>query len=139
MMELTRARTLELLERAVQEQGTDHTAFCEYMFSDWNEDTNEVVFTGPQCIVGYVVHYLDESDSTLEMLNSDYQGSRVNSVHFANLGIETELGVVEILDAAQYAQDGGETWGEALEAAQYVFQVQEQRTADLKNFRELNH
>lgn len=135
MIELTRARTLELLERAVKEQGADHTAYCEYMTAEWAPGDYEVVFDGPQCIVGWVVHYLDESDSTLEMLNSDYQGSRVVNVNFADLGIETELGVVELLDTAQLVQDEGRPWGSALEAAQEKFAEQEQRVANLRTLK----
>ena len=141
MIELTRTQTLELLERAVEEQGADHTAHCEYMVGQYVDDSDEVVFTGPQCIVGFVVHYLDESDSTLEMLNSDYQGCRVVAVNFDELGVKTELGVVELLDAAQLAQDEGLVWGEALEAAKEKFAEQEQRIVNLRTrtLPQLNH
>ena len=138
MIELTRTQTIELLERAVEEQGADHTAHCEYMVAEWVDD-GEVNWTGPQCIVGFVVHYLDETDETLRRLNTDYQGNRVVAINFDELGMKLELGVVELLDTAQQHQDEGLVWSEALEAAKEKYDEQEQRVEDLKKFRELNH
>jgi len=130
MILLTRRKALELLDRAVAEKGRDHLAFCTYMSHD----------TGaPVCIVGYVVHYLDETDALLHILDEQHHGANVNHVDWESLGVDLELGVVELLYAAQKTQDSGSRWVAALAAAHDKFAEQEARTANLKNLQELNH
>lgn len=105
---LTRQKTIELLREVVAEQGAEHVSECVY------KEAGE-----PVCIVGHVAAKL----GLLKKL----------SVNSSVLGysdvFDGEPGVLNILDRAQATQDNGETWGEALKAAQWRFDFEEANRA----------
>lgn len=121
------AKAIELLERAVEEKGSDYvdprssTTGCEYA-----DEKGQ-----PLCIVGHVLSYLGV-DLRPVVFESAYGGPEerlwgddfsaaelYGSSEKAPLGdIEFTSEATYVLSEAQNYQDSGKSWGEALGAAQ---------------------
>jgi hypothetical protein len=108
---------LELLTTAVDEQGSDYVYYSDH---DDSRGCEYFVDGKSACIVGRVFDYADVNFDFSSEINTKYGTSRANDSEIFSLapyvGI-TNPEVVEILRAAQNAQDTGETWGDALLAA----------------------
>jgi hypothetical protein len=112
MIELTLARTKELLAEAVTLKGEDyvyvnrdgeqagHDTSCHYVHGDQ-----------PGCIVGHVLHRAGVSLADLS--NYEGQGAEDPASQLTDAGGE----VVRLLAFAQEHQDRGVPWGEAVRQA----------------------
>lgn len=109
---LTYNEAVELLQRAVQEKGADFKfpayGSCTYFAGD-NLDQ-------PNCIVGHVLAYKEITHDDIEDL-SGYEHANDRAITdlgpqvFPRLAKKTQ----RLLAETQLRQDGGYTWGEALE------------------------
>ncbi|PSL04165.1 hypothetical protein CLV30_106170 [Haloactinopolyspora alba] len=72
--------------------------------------------SAPGCIVGHALHRAGVPISNL----LEIEGSTIGTEQAARVGVALEGRAVDVLSAAQAAQDVGETWGEALEHARAV-------------------
>jgi hypothetical protein len=102
-----------LLVRAVEEKGADYVYPDEQKTpkGQLGDDLCMYVHDGaPSCIVGHVLHYAGVELEKFE----PWEGSRAEIVGEALT--EWHPSVLKALGAAQEAQDGGKTWGKALDA-----------------------
>lgn len=73
----------------------------------------------PSCIVGQALSYLHVSTRAIAEMDhlSDPMFREDGAKHLAQYGVTFTEGALEILAAAQGEQDGGRTWGVALDTA----------------------
>lgn len=104
-IELTPERALELLREVVAEHGEDTTAGCMYV--------DEGV---PHCIAGEA--YFRAGVTAAQLLAAE--GSNADSPKFIlDFGVPRQA--AEVVACAQSVQDNGDTWGEALAAAEEYY------------------
>lgn len=119
---LTPQRAIELLERAVQDNGADYeVGYCQYY-----EETGEEVPGEPSCIVGHVLGQLQADPNVIF-----YEHNTENLASLVEEGlVRLREDTAKVLITAQAVQDGGHpvapgsavmdgdtTWGHALEVA----------------------
>lgn len=118
-------RTLELLDKAVEDYGADYidpaseTGVCKYLYSN-----------GCKCIAGWVLAEMGVSDETLSGLDGPIHALEVGNFDHVDFdgqygywldGMTVEPDALSLLARAQLAQDNGGKWGEivaSLKAAQ---------------------
>lgn len=112
MTEITMKQVLDVMCQVVGEFGVDYV-YTKINDSclNWDEDRD-----CPSCLVGHVLHRVGISREFLIEHNPKGAGS-VLYYFKEDSGILAEEGVTSILSLAQYAQDGGNTWGYALRRA----------------------
>ena len=118
--EVTPAKAVELVEQAVARRGND------YVYpEDWkNPETNRCRYLNedgtPACIVGDIFAaegwFWGQAET---VIHSEVNYSSMRDL-LTLLGKEGELSenVIDVLEAAQSAQDHGDTWGTALTKAE---------------------
>lgn len=127
---LTAERTLELLDKAVEERGQDweypgQGSECVYFVDeDVQQDFPGSEVGAPACIVGFV---LNELGITLDDVAEANQGAGVKTLidSFLPEILTVEPEAVELLIEAQTAQDTGTAWGTAVEQAHRLFEDDE--------------
>jgi hypothetical protein len=111
------SEVLDLLTKIVSEQGEDFIyqplpgtdGQCQYVHGDQ-----------PRCLVGHVLFRLGVPLDALRELD-DGTGANIGVVDLAwALNLDMPAEAQNALSAAQDRQDGGETWGVALQAARDV-------------------
>ncbi len=110
MREVTATQVADLLDAAVREKGEDfiykpipltNDAICRYLHG-----------TQPGCLIGHVLLRLGAIPTELDL----QEGQPANLLDYARLGLSIGANAIEALQAAQEAQDNGETWGTARKA-----------------------
>ena len=126
-MILTAEKAIELLEEVVKENGRDYTyepleegidieaAVLHYSYAQADPNL-------PGCIVGHVVKKFDnelfkelvnwERDPDPSIYRDGTNVGDASKVDFFKVAVSEEA--VDVLNAAQMAQDRGHTWGDAL-------------------------
>lgn len=109
-IKLTRDTAIELLERAVQDRGAD---FVYRKHDEYNTACKYEKNDAPSCLVGVV---LAMAGATIwELKRMDQADEPGMDLHWQGLlPVEATNQAIDILSAAQLAQDVGHTWGEAL-------------------------
>lgn len=114
MIELTLARTKELLAEAVAEKGADFVYVNRYGRSAGPDNSTTCHYVHddqPGCIVGNVLHRAGVSLYNL----SEHEGENAESPVTALF--RPEPGVVDLLREVQSRQDKGASWSEAVRLA----------------------
>jgi hypothetical protein len=103
---ITKRKALELLDKAVEAKGTEHTtSTCTY----FDEQTG-----APNCIVGYGFNSLG---ITLPDLIGEAAANGTEIVNLNVEGYKFTRKARRVLSIAQTLQDEGSTWGEARDKA----------------------
>ena len=118
-MELIDARrALELLTDVVE--GNEEYRY-EYV-EDLAEGGTSCVYQvngEPSCLVGHALIRAGVPMSFLVRMDEELAAAEVMDAY---LGASVTKGAVKVFDAAQVRQDGGQTWGEALEYARNTYE-----------------
>lgn len=116
MINLTYERTKELLKEAVAERGADYVdpdasrpTLCRNVHTA--EDGKTLV---PGCIVGWVLHKAGVSLELLEENNMAAASSVLCELKEAGV-LGYEVTALHLLNRIQGLQDGGVSWGEAVQ------------------------
>ena len=115
MRKIGKAKALELMAEAVGYMGADYVyppgvdgAGCRYVHGDEDESGEPT----PSCIVGHALYLAGLEIPKIAELD------QVGTIAAASYLVPALTGpAVRVLRAAQDRQDGGATWGKALEAA----------------------
>lgn len=117
MITITKQMALDGLEKAVEKRGADFNYVNTYGYCVYSE-----IATGePRCLVGQV---LSDLGVDMEFFQFQQRNEQVITTIVGDLldnevcGIDSKA--LDILRAAQRAQDEGETWGTALDTARQV-------------------
>jgi hypothetical protein len=123
MIQIDKARALQLLEEAVAERGADYVyphQHCDYAVRDSAID----VAPAPACIVGVALAKAGVSIAVLETLDGSVSCAASMLRQMGTVHLDDEA--VDAWQAAQVVQDGPfgvtgrGTWGDALAAAKGV-------------------
>lgn len=117
---ITRAFVIEAVKRLVEERGEDYTydraeigpASCLYVHTD--KTHYGVTEPVPGCIAGQVLHAAGITLHELAEQEGLRAGTAMHNLREAGR-LTVQVGVYEMLNDMQEAQDDGETWGAALE------------------------
>ncbi len=126
---IDREEALTLMEKAVIDRGEDWrypaammSGVCMY-FADAEVDaevthTYGIASNGPACLVGLALSYVGLTKEIVDYRND--QGVitlRALAVESDDLDWELSSGAISVFSAAQYLQDQGARWGDALDSA----------------------
>lgn len=121
---IDRHQAIELLERAVEENGPDYVydsgPGCDYVRTDWDANDNPIY--APSCIVGHAFYYLGVPIEQIVVLDHQAHGGIAHVAHNLPelLGVELTREAEDVFATAQDKQDNGIPWGEAVESAKLV-------------------
>lgn len=139
-MKITMKKALALMEQAVEERGREWTfpinavpMGCFYVVTDevWEDASERCEETArepesalngmgkgsPACLVGLALSYLHDVTVDRVMRENNYDNIGALSSWLESSGVELTDKARAVFESAQDAQDGGDSWGHALEAA----------------------
>lgn len=117
MIKLDKATTKRLLDEAVAARGEDYV--YEQPIADWCVYTYD---GKPSCIVGHVLDAAGIPLEELERGDAGYWGAGRLVENLENKGLlETDYGTRQALIGAQWRQDDGDTWGEAVNSVTRLY------------------